>query len=531
MEELRHVLRERCKNLILKLGLDGSDSYAALPLCRYLLSIPYALPLKHVVLVERPYYTNIFPFAASAMAYSPDLQHETTPAVHFTALDISSGDSEISYQTARDWFRDSWSYIREGVVLLNVCTTRSFVEIESERERVYVEEFIRDMIAASLMLTPEKEKVHIWALGSPAKHSASRIRSSTINSRGRVVTHDAPNPASFKHRKSDKTSLTFTLGCKSFTTTFRKIISQCIEGSRGSSESDYIRMSSGSDELNNLISRASSTGDRFKEVYEYFKSNQGPTVERNEEIFNRAFSEMQAFVVALSSARIRTLFLGVSEPQSTSKPSYYNNRTRYNASEYSRGTSAKKSGGLTTPSKKMNVGFGDSVKEELPTQSSAGDKPVETKKEEVTPSKPPRKPARGSSITSRAGVRSVSVGFADESEDEKPSPVQEAQDSDESNGSFEELMSKQEVSDMSLVADFLDPSNEDYDIIPHVREAVLESSRTKRANAPVVKDVLRIIRKAKGTDAIANDLGYGNSGQVSVSSSIVQWVLNNAVTK
>ncbi len=70
-----------------------------------------------------PYATNIFPYAASAMSYDPDIQRDPTPSVKYMAEDVSSR-SELGYEVVRDWFRDSWKYLHHGTVVLNTCNLR-----------------------------------------------------------------------------------------------------------------------------------------------------------------------------------------------------------------------------------------------------------------------------------------------------------------------------------------------------------------------------------------------------------------------
>lgn len=156
-------------------------------------------------------------------------------------------------------------------------------------------------------MTVEEEKIHMWALGSPAKHSAGRIKSSSTQSRRRVVVHESLNPASFKHEHSDNVSPTITMGCKSLTIIFRKLIRHCTPTKCAIPQTQYVKMSSGVQDLSHITGRGGSTGDTFKDIYEYFKANTGPMVERNEELFARAHTKMESFVAVLLSLRIRTL--------------------------------------------------------------------------------------------------------------------------------------------------------------------------------------------------------------------------------
>jgi len=318
-----------------------------------------------------------------------------------------------------------------------------------------------------------------------------------------------------------------TLGCSSLTRAFRAIIRHCIAQDCALTEEVYDTMASGTEELNTLVSKGTNVADCFDEIYEYFRSSQSTTVEKNEEIFARGASEMRAFVAALGAARIRSLFLGVAEPKNTSKPSYYNNRSKYNPSEYSRGTSAKKST-PNTPAKKKSLGFADGdndVPQSAPVKKE-DTVPEDTSTEIPALPKTPGKSARKSSVASRGTARPVALGFADDDTPPLPTPTKPKAAAKADSG--DSSMNKDEEYAMSILADFLDPSSTEYDIIPSVRDAILEATRSKKATTEVSRSALDVFRSS---DSAVDDLGYGKSEKVNSASKIVAWVLNNAVSK
>ncbi len=523
MEDIINVLKDRCRDLITKINILQQERYVSLPLARYILSIPYMLPVKHIFLAERPYATDIFPYAASAMSYDAYRNIDTTPIVHFLALDISNG-SDLSYETCRQWFRDSWKYLNSGVLLLNVCTTYGFMDNRSEKERVAMEEFIRDMIWISLKLCDTK--IHIYALGNPAQHSAGRIRSSITANKIRVVIHGCKNPAVFKLKLGDTMSPNFTIGAKSITKLFTGIIKATLDLNNPLSEEDCFKMASGgSNDLGKVQKHL--TGDVFQEVSDYFKSNTGPMIERNDELFSRLAQEVRELNIAFSSVRIQALFAKINEPQGTSKPAYFNKRTTYNAGNYSKGSSSRAS--VKTPGKKQSIGFADDddTPEEPVTQStntgseSNASTPRTTgfTQSAPTPQTPSPMPKYASSNAglSSATRRTTHIGFIDESDSEEP----ESKD-------FNVNLTVDELQDLSMVLDFIDPASENYTIEPAVIEFIQETIRTKKAANECSREIVTIIRETRSDSklrSVANALGMDDMSIQDVSSPVMQWIL------
>lgn len=105
------------------------------------------------------------------------------------------------------------------------------------------------------------------------------------------------------------------------------------------------------------MDHCTSVANTFDSLERYFKTNTGPNVERNEELFGSIASEMRKLAAVLGTAKVRMLlFAGASEPKGTSKPACFNNRTSYHQSTYSKGTSSRM-GGSPMPGKKQTIGF------------------------------------------------------------------------------------------------------------------------------------------------------------------------------
>ncbi|PHH90157.1 hypothetical protein CDD83_4379 [Cordyceps sp. RAO-2017] len=334
----------------------------------------------------------------------------------------------------------------------------------------------------------------------------------------------------------------FTIGAPAITRLFANLIKTTLACNTVLCDLDYFKMADGNTDISRLIEKGNSSSESFKAVAAYFKANTGRTVERSDELFDRAAAEMKEFVMALSAAKIKLLFAQVSEPQGTSKPAFIRSRSNYNnGSPFSRGSSSKAS--VHTPAKTRSVGFGDAdAPDETSEVNSSADSPVadsgidasrtstpraftpQTRVPQTpTPSRKPRSIADQSSMSRR--VTSQPLGFGDASDSEDIKDNKDTKDND----SFDVSMSEAELSDMSLVSDFIDPSHEKYDVEYAVIEFIQESVRTKRAMSDVSKEVLAIIRDTHRNPkqrSITNALGYENDIE-DMPSPIMQWVLKN----
>ena len=330
------------------------------------------------------------------------------------------------------------------------------------------------------------------------------------------------------------------MGAKTVTKLFADLISSTASSNSVLSEIDYFRMASGDPDYNKLKERGVSSAEIFKDIAAYFKANTGRTVERNDELFERAAEEMREFIIALSSAKIKLLFAHISEPQGVAKPAYFAQRPNYNKTQYSRGSSSKAS--VQTPGKRQSIGFGD---DDAPTEDPARESvegsvgTASTSKNLSVPHTPqtptPARRSYAKSTTERSSVtrRTVSIGFADDDEDDEPVKSHSSKSDSikpESSTDFDVNISESELRDLALVSDFIDPSNEGYNVEPVVLEFVQEAIRTKRAMSEIARDVVIIIRATHSNSqhrSIENALGYEDE-IVDMDSAIVKWVLTNA---
>ncbi|KHN93679.1 uncharacterized protein MAM_08427 [Metarhizium album ARSEF 1941] len=324
-------------------------------------------------------------------------------------------------------------------------------------------------------------------------------------------------------------SPSFTIGAKSLTRLLAGLIKSTSDCNNLLTEEDYFKMATEDPDYRKLINRSASTGESFKAISSYFKANTGKTVERNEELFERAAQEMKEFVLALSALKVKTLFAQLNEPPSTSKPAYFNRRTDYNRNQYSRGSSSKAS--VQTPSKRQSIGFADDdTPQEQSTQGSTAESnsSVSTPRTSNVP-RTPNNPRYAGSIAGQSSAtrRTTNIGFADDDDDTIPEEPEAAGPSSDFNTNIDE----NEIQDLSYIADFVDPANEEYNIEPAIIEFLQESIRTRRAMTPTSKEVVTIIRETRSNPeqrSIANALGM-EGGIIDMPHPIMQWVLKNIV--
>lgn len=531
MSTIYDIARQKALELLDNIGLLKHQSHYSLQLSRYILGIPLALPLQHVILGERPYATDIHPHVSSAMSFDPDAT-DNTPSVHFLALGISN-THDISYETVYEWFRDSWKYLTHGIVVLNVCSISRFNTNESEYERVAMEVFLREMIHLSRIMGGTK--IHIYPMGNPARHSSNRIRSSIKNAGKFVTVHGMANPAQYQHKCSDQWSREFTLDSKAATKLLYNIVSNTYTSDRILTFRHYdIIVRNMTDERDELKTRLSSFADVFDEAEKYFRSPAGKKVEdSNADLFKRIAAESRSLLSALSQKKITLLFQEMSEPPSASKPSYYSKRQDYNKKSYRGGTKSYASSTAST-GKKIRMA-GDSDEEDAPTPSTPTPAPSTP-----APSTPMKTPGSvGNTPSSHSAARSVTSSTSymgkhntipeDSSEDEgdAPPPAKTPTMKSPAIGSTDDTdITPEEATDMSFVADFLGET-EEYKIPPTYAEFLTNANVSKKASTDVAMEVLSIIRRARSDPnqrSIQNALGYDGMGIQDMSSEIMQWI-------
>lgn len=527
---------ERSVLLCIKLRLYETQSHISAPLARYIEGSHMALPAKTIVLVERPYRTNILPFVASAMSYDVIKNPDPTPSTAVLATDMKN-ILDTDWVEIESWFRDSWMHIKSGVFLINVCCFEAFME-NSLYERVSVCEFVRDMIEVSY--TMSREVIELVALGNPAVSCADRIRNSIPERSKKVKVSRGPNPAGLRHRFGDLASPTLTLGKKPVTKALYKAVTRSQQYAITTLE-----------EYCNMSSSKSSVGDDGKNfiadlerVEQFFKSGgkyQGPV--SDEDVFKSLRISAKKFIDTLTNERVTAALVDWRETGNSAKGAYKSSNRGYEPKSYNKGASSEKSSTQSprpftaTPSKGKFAEDDEAVPVNVDDQASSSTVPMDTPastptvEQMRTPTKQGGGPAPApSNYSARSSSKGVKMMFLEDiGEDEVPTegsvlddPALSSRDDTTTN------VTKDEFKVVELVDDFIRTSNE-YNISPMFMEDVAEFTRTRRAansnSVELLHSVREVVKNSKWN--VESDLGFVD-GKLNSSNPVVQLILKHA---
>lgn len=550
----------KLRSLILtqQLGLaDRYDVNFTIPLTRYIMGSHMALPVKTIVLVERPYRTNIHPYAASAMSYDPAKSSATTPSTAVLATDLKN-KLNVDWHDTEAWFRDSWMYIRAGVFLINVCCFEEFMG-NSLNERVSVESFVRDMVVASYNMSGSV--IELIALGNPAISSANRIRSNVADRKHKLKVHRGDNPAGLRHRFGDLTSPEITVGSLELSRVLYRAITRSSTVVK-CTEADFSDMTTlkQANLKSKLVSAHRDLDEDLEQVALFFKSGgkyEGPR--SDEQVFTSLRTSAAKFMQTLIDERVIVKLTDLRENDSSAKGAYYSGNRGYEPKSYKQGSSSEVSGisknkPTPTPQKAKWLDEEDEV---APTPSKP--QPIKSESttaimtpassEPKTPQKQPalRPPTSGTrSVSGQSAIGSAmssKLKFIDEDSDEdrpvldlgneKPDLSLNAELDDLKSPGVESyrprsptMMSSDEVNDMALVGEFLHANSTSYGVPASIIQEINEAATSNRASSDVSREILEVVRsmRSSGTSTLENDLGFVDGVAVS-NSKIVQLIL------
>lgn len=184
---------------------------------RYILSIRKALPVSTLIVAQSPYNRDIFPEAASAMSYNGQLTagtfQEIPATVEVLANDISR-TCNCDFLIPMEWFRDSWMYVKNGVLVINTRSVTESGSHEAEREAARLLSLMKVVIEASA--ARGGGPVSVYTMGNPAKDFGDKLRSCVDTTMVTVTVKSSPHPAYISRRHSDLRSPECTLGRPSF---------------------------------------------------------------------------------------------------------------------------------------------------------------------------------------------------------------------------------------------------------------------------------------------------------------------------
>lgn len=265
VERCEAMVSRSCAKYISDINLCEYGSHiGVVPTLRYILKLYIAIPVKYVMIVERPYATDIHGKVFSAMSYDAT-KSKVTPSVLGVSTDVSSVTG-MDVNLVIDWFRESWRYLRAGIVLLNVTCVERFDSPRSAVEKAAFQRLLRDILLVSSIIS--SEPVRIVPMGKPAEYTVGAVLSSMGSYKSSIKKHRYPNPAIVSHTPGcDKMSLGFTLGCPGTS----RIICNAILRSQTFhqlQESDFnIAMSSLSSDLENAVNAVASSTDALDKIF------------------------------------------------------------------------------------------------------------------------------------------------------------------------------------------------------------------------------------------------------------------------
>lgn len=201
---------------------NNDNTYAA-SVVRYLLAICNYLPVRHLVIAERPYSTDIHPRFSSAMSYDP-LRSLATPSVLGMAHDIKN-NCGTNYDTVIAWFRDSWSMLPSGVVIVNCMLFRPYQSSGSIKEYVHFQRWVCRMLELSVAISGDV--INITSLGTPAGCITKTLLQTVNVKRKLLKCRSTKNPAVYGKLTRDTMSRQFTLEEPGVSSYFNSLISTC----------------------------------------------------------------------------------------------------------------------------------------------------------------------------------------------------------------------------------------------------------------------------------------------------------------
>lgn len=208
----RKAIENSCLKYMSDIDLFSKQSFlGVVPTVRYVSKLYLALPAKYVIVVERPYNSDIHSEVFSAMSYD-HRKSKITPSVLGLSVDIAT-NCGIPEDRVEAWFRESWRYLNSGVIVVNVMCTEKFDTPHGATEKACFQKLLRDILLVSGIIS--SEQIHIIPMGKPAEYTVNSVLTSMGKHRTSVIKHRYPNPGIVSHKPGcDNVSQGFTLGHK-----------------------------------------------------------------------------------------------------------------------------------------------------------------------------------------------------------------------------------------------------------------------------------------------------------------------------
>lgn len=212
LEFYRKVVELESRRYLYDAGLiKNTNRHFSMRIARYILCSYICLPVKTVMIGERPYSADIHPDVSSAMSYDPD-KSRPTPSTTGLARDLSANFG-TKYVEIEEWFRDSWKYLASGVLVVNCSLFVQFSSSHSLSDTVPFQRWARSVLDASMSISDNK--IDVICMGVPSWNVVDSTLRSIGMRRSSVNKMFCSNPAAMvKRGAGDSTSLNSTLGKK-----------------------------------------------------------------------------------------------------------------------------------------------------------------------------------------------------------------------------------------------------------------------------------------------------------------------------
>lgn len=556
------IWKLRSSMLTTQLGLPHKNRASfSLPLTRYIHASYLCIPVKTIVLVERPYRNDIHPCAAAAMSYDPHKSPLPTPSTTVMATSMKN-HLGCDWNDMECWFRDSWKFLRAGVFLINVCCFEEFMG-NSLNERVCVERFVRDMIVFSRSMS--SDTVDLIALGNPAISSTNRIRSAIADRKNVVKVHRGVNPAGLRHKFGDLTSPQITVGSVELSRALHRAVtrSQFVEPL---TSEDYYAMTTikQANTKAKIVNAHKEFDQDMEQVAQFFKSGGkyvGPL--SDEQVFTSLRKSTTKFVETLIEERVLVMLAGLKENDNVGKGAYSSGHRTYEPKSFNKGSSSEvstisKSKPTPTSQKTQWMDEGDPDSPSTPSaapatvastapRSSSGPStdaqvaPIKRDSKDVGTAAAQRRPSVPRSVSGHSTVsasRTASKLFFLDEESDPETPTQVLQSDVVEDSLQAELdglsahapaspstMSDDDTAAMGVVGEFLHSSGTDYGIPTSVMQEINEAAGSGRATTTAAKKVLEAIRETRrGGSTVERDLGF-ETGQAKRDAPVMKLLL------
>lgn len=235
----------------------------------YILCCHMALPVKTLIVGERPYSTDIHPPVSSAMSYDERLS-KPTPSTLGVASDLCNSLGCVLLEVER-WIRDGWKHLGSGTVLVNCTLFKPYTSPYGINETIPFQRWMRCMLECSISMS--NSKIDVICMGVPAQNVVEQALGSMGSNRKFVSKKIYPNPAIWsKMSRGDTGSRGVTFERKGTSISILSAIKRS-ENCRPFTIQDYLSTMSGKQPTQlRHFDRVISTGGKFTdEIEDVFK--------------------------------------------------------------------------------------------------------------------------------------------------------------------------------------------------------------------------------------------------------------------